>query len=88
MDKVIDCIGRVLTDQDTGRLISMIEDLENVPDISVIMDLIGQKPSVGRLSTVETRQSMLIFNQSNDWPKKDTRKGEINDFRKTFGLSS
>ena len=45
MDKVIDCIGRVLTDQDTGRLISMIEDLENVPDISVIMDLIGQKPS-------------------------------------------
>ena len=46
MDKVIDCIGRVLTDQDTSRLISMIEDLENVPDISVIMDLIGQKPTV------------------------------------------
>ena len=46
MDKVIDCIGRVLTDQDTSRLISMIEDLENVPDISVIMDLLGQKPNV------------------------------------------
>ena len=46
MDKVIDCIGRVRPDQDTSRLISMIEDLENVPDISVIMALISQKPNV------------------------------------------
>ncbi len=46
MDKVIDCIGRVLTDQDADRLVSLIEGLENVADISEIMDLIGRQPSV------------------------------------------
>jgi|KNS12BottometaT_FD_k123_73265_2 2-methylcitrate dehydratase PrpD len=46
MDKVIDCVGRVLTDQDADRLVSLIEDLENVADISEIMDLIGRQPSV------------------------------------------
>ena len=46
MDKVIDCVGRVLTHQDANRLVSLIEDLENVADISEIMDLIGRQPSV------------------------------------------
>ena len=46
MDKVIDCVGRVLTDQDSDRLVSLIEDLENVADISEIMDLIRRQPSV------------------------------------------
>lgn len=46
MDKIIDCVGRVLTDQDADRLVSLIEDLENVADISEIMDLIGRQPSV------------------------------------------
>ena len=45
MDKVIDCVGRVLTDQDADRLVSLIEDLENVADISEIMDLMGRRPS-------------------------------------------
>ena len=45
MDKVIDCVGRVLTDQDADRLVSLIEDLENVADISEIMDLMGRQPS-------------------------------------------
>ena len=46
MGKVIDCVGRVLTDQDADRLVSLIEDLENVADIFEIMDLIGRQPSV------------------------------------------
>ena len=46
MDKVIDCVGLVLTDRDTDRLVSLIEDLENVADISEIMDLIAQQPGV------------------------------------------
>ena len=46
MDKVIDCVGRVLTDQHTDRLVNLIDDLENVADISVIMDLIGRQPNV------------------------------------------
>ena len=46
MDKVIDCVGRVLTDQDADRLVSLIEDLENVSDISEIMGLIGRQPSI------------------------------------------
>jgi len=46
MDKVIDCVGRVLTDQDADRLVSLIEDLKNVADISEIVDLIGRQPSV------------------------------------------
>ena len=46
MDKVIDCVGRMLTDQDADRLVSLIEDLGNVADISEIMDLIGRQPSV------------------------------------------
>ena len=46
MDKVIDCVGRVLTHQDANRLVSLIEDLENVADISEMMDLMGRQPSV------------------------------------------
>ena len=46
MDKVINCVSRVLTDQDTDRLVSVIEDLENTTDISVIMDIIGRQPTV------------------------------------------
>ena len=46
MDKVIDCVGRVLTDQDSDRLVNLIEDLENVADISEIMNLIGRQPRI------------------------------------------
>lgn len=44
MDKVVDCVRRVLSIQDTERLLTLLEDLENVADISTIMEIIGQKP--------------------------------------------
>ena len=47
MDKILDCVRRVLTDQDTGRLLMLLEDLENVADISVIMEILGQKSPAG-----------------------------------------
>ena len=46
MDKIIDCVGRVLIDRDADRLVSLIEDLENVADISEIMDISRRKPSL------------------------------------------
>ena len=42
--KVWDCIGRVLGDRDGGRMLALVEDLENVPDISALMAILGQKP--------------------------------------------
>jgi 2-methylcitrate dehydratase PrpD len=42
LDKVWDCVGRVLSKQDAERVIALLEDLENVPDISVLMQIIGQ----------------------------------------------
>ena len=42
--KVWDCIGRVLSDRDGERMLALVEDLENVPDISALMAILGQKP--------------------------------------------
>ena len=42
MDKVWDCIGRELSQQDAERVIALLEDLENVPDIAALMQIIGQ----------------------------------------------
>ena len=48
MAKVWDCIGRVLTDRDGERMLALVEDLENVPDVSALMAILGQKPpSIG-----------------------------------------
>ena len=44
MAKVWDCIGRVLADRDGDRMLAMVEDLENLPDVSVLMAILGQKP--------------------------------------------
>ena len=45
MAKVWDCIGRVLSDGDGERMVALVEDLENVPDISALMAILGQKPT-------------------------------------------
>src|SRR2546427_671628 len=42
LDKVWDCVGRVLSTQDAERVIALLEDLENVPDISALLQIIGQ----------------------------------------------
>ena len=44
MEKVNDCIQRVLSDQDSERMVTLIEDLENVADISEIMEILRRKP--------------------------------------------
>ncbi len=44
MAKVWDCIGRVLSDREGERMLALVEDLENVPDISALMAILGQKP--------------------------------------------
>ena len=36
MDKIWVCVRRALTDQDTERFVTLLEDLENVDDISDI----------------------------------------------------
>jgi hypothetical protein len=42
MDKVWDCVGRALSTPDAERVIGLVENLENVPDIGDIMQMIGQ----------------------------------------------
>ena len=42
LDKVWDCVGRILSTQDAERVIALLEDLENVPDISALLQIIGQ----------------------------------------------
>ena len=42
MAKVWDCVGRALSTAEAERAIALLEDLENVPDISAIMQIIGQ----------------------------------------------
>ena len=44
LTKVWDCIGRVLGDGEGERMLALVEDLENVPDISALMAILGQKP--------------------------------------------
>ena len=46
--KVWDCVGRALSTADAERAIALLEDLENVPDISAIMQIIGQTKTVAR----------------------------------------
>jgi 2-methylcitrate dehydratase PrpD len=46
LEKVRDCLRRVLADQDAERLIALIEDLENVADVTAIMEILGQKSRV------------------------------------------
>lgn len=48
MAKVWDCVGRALSTADAERAIALLEDLENVPDISAIMQIIGQTKTVAR----------------------------------------
>ena len=48
MAKVWDCVGRALSTADAERAIALLEDLENVPDISAIMRIIGQTKTVAR----------------------------------------
>ena len=45
MEKVWDCVGRVLSGSDTRRLLSLMEGLEDMADISEIMEIIGKRPS-------------------------------------------
>ena len=42
MAKVWDCVGRALSTADAECAIALLEDLENVPDIAAIMQIIGQ----------------------------------------------
>ena len=42
--KVWDCIGRVLAHEDGEGMLALVEDLEEVPDISTLMVILGQKP--------------------------------------------
>jgi len=44
MAKVWDCIGRVRGDREGEQMLTLVEDLENVPDISALMSILGQKP--------------------------------------------
>ena len=45
MDKVWDCVRRALSDADGQRVIGLLEDLENVPDVAAIMAVLGQASS-------------------------------------------
>jgi 2-methylcitrate dehydratase PrpD len=40
--KVWDCVGRALSTADAERAIALVEDLEHVPDIAALMQIIGQ----------------------------------------------
>jgi len=46
MDKIWDCIGRALPKQDAQQVIDLVEDLENVPDVSELMRIMGQKSPI------------------------------------------
>jgi 2-methylcitrate dehydratase PrpD len=46
MDKVWDCIGRALPREDAQQVIDLVEDLENLADISVLMQIMGQQSPV------------------------------------------
>ncbi len=42
LEKVWDCVGRVLATPEATQMIALLEDFEHVPDVSVLMQLIGQ----------------------------------------------
>ena len=46
MEKIWDCIGRALPEQDAQQVIDLVEDLENVPDVSELMRIMGQKSPI------------------------------------------
>ena len=46
MEKIWDCIGRALPKQDAQQVIDLVEDLENVPDVSELMRIMGQKSPI------------------------------------------
>jgi len=46
MEKIWDCIGRALPKQDAQQVIDLVEDLENVPDVSKLMRIMGQKSPI------------------------------------------
>jgi 2-methylcitrate dehydratase PrpD len=43
MDKIWDCVGQALPHQDAEHVIALLEDLENVADISTIMRILGKE---------------------------------------------
>ena len=43
MFKVWDCVGRALPQADAEQMIALLEDLEHVPDIAALMQIVGQK---------------------------------------------
>ena len=43
LEKVRDCVCRVLNEEDARRMVSLVEDLENVADISELMELLGRR---------------------------------------------
>jgi 2-methylcitrate dehydratase PrpD len=45
-DKVWDCVKRALSEADGQRVIALLEDLENVPDVAEIMAVLGQASAV------------------------------------------
>jgi 2-methylcitrate dehydratase PrpD len=44
MTKIWDCIGRVLSDRDGERMLDLVENLENIKDLSALMGILGQRP--------------------------------------------
>ena len=54
MEKIVNCVRRVLSGHDTERLLALVEDLENVADISAITEILGQKPIDGAVESVYT----------------------------------
>ena len=46
MNKIWDCIGRALPKQDAQQVIDLVEDLENVTDISELMRIMGKQSPV------------------------------------------
>ena len=45
-DKIIDCVSRSLSDGDTQEVIGQLNNLEELDDISQLMDLIGKASRV------------------------------------------
>ena len=46
MDKIWDWIGRALPKQHAQKLIDLVEDLENVTDISTVIRIMGKKSPI------------------------------------------
>ena len=59
LDKVWDCVGRVLATPEATRVIALLEDLENVPDISALMQRIGHtRREIGHGSVAPSGSSL------------------------------